>query len=625
MRMALLFCALLHCVSASAEGVPELGVEAETSDIFFGESLRYRITIKNMETPVSPDISGLNTDFDVESLGNQSQNQQSIFFANGQMTKNIVYSHIYDYRLTPRHAGQLAIPAPFALVNGTRILGRALPLTVRAQEKQDIALLEIVCNRPRVYPTQPFDLTLRILLKPLPDNDRDPISVMTPPELNITWLMPIDGLSTPEIKDWLSSMVSNNGRGFSIQGVTAGGRFFDQGLAVLNLFKGRESRKALDGSQINYYVYELTRRFTPQKIGSFSFGPVTMKGTFVDGVQDRHYAARRLVVSTPAKSVEVREVPPPVPPTFCGGVGKYTFAASAAPLALRVGDPLTLKLEVERQPGSGSLDLLSAPNIANSHEMSNDFDIIDKSPTGHSEGDKKTFSYALRPKRAGVQIPGFNVTTFDPETEHYIQANTEPIKLTVTQAAQVNAQDLVSGAPSQKAQEVRNRTGGLFQNFADLTALQDQRADPLFYGITAAALWTLYGLMTFVVSRKRAQANDLDFQRRRRARPEAEQCFAEARAAIAAGKSAEAIKAVRSGLVGLIGNMLNIPPAGMTAHEASGALSAAGASAETRNQAIKILETIEGMAYTPAGPQDADKLLAGAEKLIPILQRELGK
>ena len=44
--------------------------------------------------------------------------------------------------------------------------------------------------------------------------------------------------------------------------------------------------------------------------------------------------------------------------TFTGGIGDYKVAASANPVKLRVGDPLTLTLEVAGSAGSGSLELM---------------------------------------------------------------------------------------------------------------------------------------------------------------------------------------------------------------------------------------------------------------------------
>ena len=122
-------------------------------------------------------------------------------------------------------------------------------------------------------------------------------------------------------------------------------------LAVFNLYQGRESRKGLDGSPVNYFVYELKRKLTAEKAGTYTLGPAIVKGSFVDGMKGSSYTGRRLVAVAPAVSVEVREVPLPRPATFCGGIGNYRLAASASPTTLRVGDPLTLTLDIERGPG----------------------------------------------------------------------------------------------------------------------------------------------------------------------------------------------------------------------------------------------------------------------------------
>ena len=70
----------------------------------------------------------------------------------------------------------------------------------------------------------------------------------------------------------------------------------------------------------------------------------------MEGMEGGSYTGRRVVAIAPAVPVEVREVPAPRPATFCGGIGKYRLASSASPTALRVGDPLTLTLDVERGP-----------------------------------------------------------------------------------------------------------------------------------------------------------------------------------------------------------------------------------------------------------------------------------
>ena len=172
-----------------------------------------------------------------------------------------------------------------------------------------------------------------------------------------------------------------------------------------------------------------------------------------------------------------KKVPPTRPATFCGGIGDYRVAASANPTALRVGDPLTLTLDIERGEGSGSLDLISAPDLAANSRIAADFEIVDKNPTGHKDGDVKRFEYALRPKRAGVGIPPLAVSIFNPDTEEFSEIATEPIALDVSDAGHVGASDLVGSLPGSGKEEIKPRAQGIFQNVTDPSELRDERVE----------------------------------------------------------------------------------------------------------------------------------------------------
>src|SRR5439155_27156769 len=119
-----------------------------------------------------------------------------------------------------------------------------------------------------------------------------------------------------------------------------------------------------------------------------------------------------------------REVPSPRPATFSGGIGSYNVNATANPTTLRVGDPLTLTLDVQRQVGSGALELISAPDLSANEKLAADFDIIDKAPTGEVKGDVKHLSYGQRPKRAGASIPALPMTVLNRETERFADLST---------------------------------------------------------------------------------------------------------------------------------------------------------------------------------------------------------
>ena len=452
---------LLLATPASAADTPEIAVEASASEIYIGESVDYAVEIRNAKNPVAPDLSALHRDFDVVSNGDESHNQSSTFIFNGKITQQTTFGHTYRFRLTPKRTGKLVIPAPSATIDGAVVSGRALDLDVIAPEPQDLVVPEIKIDRQRVYPTQPLEITLRLLVRPLPDDsDRDPVSPLRrrPPHLDVNWVEPPAGLAGDDKKRWLEKLLADNDAGFTLNDVTTRSGSFFEGprLAVFNLDQGRERRKGLDGQPVNYFVYELKRTLTAEKAGTYKLGPAIVKGSFVNGKEGNTYTGRRLVAVAPAVSVEVREVPSPRPATFCGGIGTYRVAASANPTALRVGDPLTLTLDIKRGQSSGSLDLISAPDLAANSQLTADFEILDKNPTGRRDGEAKRFEYALRPKKAGVGVPSLAVTVFDPDTEKFSEVATEPIALSVSAASRLDAGDLVGSLTGSGTQEIKS-------------------------------------------------------------------------------------------------------------------------------------------------------------------------
>ena len=258
--------------------------------------------------------------------------------------------------------------------------------------------------------------------------------------------------------------------------------------AVFSLPQGREKRKGHDGRELNYFAYELKRKLIAEKAGTYSLGPAVVKGSFVDGMEGGSYTGRRLVAVAAAVPVEVREVPLPRPATFCGGIGNYRVTASARPAALRVGDPLTFTLAIERAKGSGSLELISAPNLEANSKIAADFEIIDKNPTGRSEGEVKRFEYAMRPKRANVGIPPVAVTVFNPDTENFSEITTEPIALNVSDASHLVAGDLVGSLTGAGKDEIKAQTQGIFGNVTDPSELTDQRVNIVALAEVAAGV-----------------------------------------------------------------------------------------------------------------------------------------
>ncbi len=625
--------ALLLAAQANAADEPEIAVEASASEIFIGESVDYVVEIRNVKNPGAPDLTALRQDFEVVAAGDESHNQSSTFIINGRVTQQNSFGHAFRFRLTPNRTGNLVIPAPRATIDGKSVSGQALALKVIAPEAQDLVVPEIKADRARVYPTQPFELTLRVLVRPLPDDpDRDPLLPLRrrPPHLEANWVDLPAGLAGDDKAHWLEKLLAEDGTGFTLNDVSASsgrsllGSFFDgPRLAVFSLYRGRESRKGLDGRPVNYFVYELKRKMTAEKAGTYAFGPAIVKGSFVAAMEGNSYTGRRLVAVARAVPVEVREVPLPRPATFCGGIGEYRLEASANPTALRVGDPLTLTLAIERGPASGSLDLLSAPDLAVNPQIAADFEILDKNPTGRRAGEVKRFEYALRPKRAGVGIPPVAVTVFNPDSEKFTEITSQPIALAVSAASSLGAGDLVGSLTGSGTQEIKSRAQGIFQNITDPRELKDERVDLVALAAVTAGLWCAVGCLIGAVSVHRRKSGDAAWQRKRHARRTAQRKLTEARHAVGAGQSMDALRAIRSALVGLIADMRNIVAPGLTASEASAALAHTAVPPGERAELLSLLEASESAEYGSGFASEAPRMVETAERLIPSLARHL--
>ncbi|RPI80719.1 MAG: hypothetical protein EHM42_11735, partial [Planctomycetaceae bacterium] len=223
---------LLSSVCGFAAEIPEIASQLSETEIFEGESVEFLVEIRNIKNPAAPDLSEFETDFDVVSNGDESRNQSSTFIVNGRVSQQNSFSHLFRYRLTPKHNGELTVPPPMATIDGKTYKGRPLTLTVQAPEEQDLVIPEISVDRTRVYPTQPFEVKLRVFVRPLPDApQRDPLSVLRrqPPKIEVNWVDLPTGLVGEEKVAWLQQHLADDGAGFALNDVTLRGGLFLEG------------------------------------------------------------------------------------------------------------------------------------------------------------------------------------------------------------------------------------------------------------------------------------------------------------------------------------------------------------------------------------------------------------
>lgn len=641
MRAIRFVAAALVCVTftcAFAAETPSVNAVLSSGQIYEGESVTFEIQIKGLKEGHDPlpDMGAFSeAGFDaVEAEHGWTGRSEQVTIVNGQVTRKVDHGMLlYRYRLTPKRTGKIVVPTARVTIDGSVFSTTPLALNVTAPEQQDLAILELSTSHARVFPMKPFSVTLKILLKPIPGDPQDPVTVTDPPALKIDWKDAPEGLKAPDdLKQWLEKNLSGSGRGFVINDIQRQNNdpfaFFDQSrLAVFNLYTGREKRKGADGTELNYYVYQLARTFIPTRPGQYKFGAATLKGTFADGFEagNRRLHGRSLLAVSPEKLVVCEDFPEPKPANFCGAIGHFKLEASTGSHDLRVGDPLALKLDFIRASpeSSGPLEDIAALNISSNAQIAADFSIIEQATSGQVKGAAKSFAYVLRPKKAGVSIGPVSASVFNPDSGKYEEISSAPIALVVTDAPQLRPDELVSSAPLRASQKINGREKGVFQNITDLRELDKSALNPLHYLFAAIALWLALGAGVAALRIQRKRAGDTEWQKRQRSALESAAHLNGARTALKDGHSQAALLEVQRAVTALIGRRAGIEPAGMTACDASAALEKMGVSQPPRDESVRMLEAIEATKYGSSSPSQAEAEVRAAEKLVAVLQVEM--
>jgi len=610
--LALLAAAVASPRAAAQQATPRVECRLERDRCYEGETLSYVVFARDVDDSEAPDLSALRADFDVKDLGPRSMNSSSIQFVNGRVVRHDQVGTEYRYLVTPKRSGRLELPAPTVKAGARKLEGDALTLEVLPPDAQDVALLRIELAPASTYPLQPVAVKLRVFVRKLPpehpsDDDADPIGPLCRnrqpliPMLHVPWAEPPDGFSGPSASDWLSPLVVSRrgepGVGFGVNDyVQRGGLPFDdllgsQRAEVFDL-KGRPAKDedvagvaALKGRAERYFVYELDRTVTPQRVGRHSFGPVTLKGRFVDGF------------------------------------GRFEVKASVAPARAHVGDPLTLTVEVT---GTGNLESLAPPNVAALPEFSSAFRVYEA--TAETKENARLFTYSVRPLAATVKaVPPVPFSFFDVASERYVTRRTEALPIEVTAAEQLDPGAIVGGgAKTPAGKDLAARHEGLFTHDSDPRALGDERVDWRIPAATAVALPIATCAAAGLLAAVRRRGADPRARRRRAAPGRARARLTIAEAAARRNEPAAAALELGGALRGLVADLADLPEAGLTAREARDAARRLGAGAEVARQLQERLEALDAAHYGGGARLDAATLDEG-RALLDALIREVAR
>ncbi len=620
------------CVSPalSMAEEPQVIVEMDRSRIYQGESVLYRVTLNHVENPSPPELAGFD-DFDVTPLGEQSLDSRRVTIINGRRTETVRRGRAYNYRLTPRKTGMLRIPAPTAEVDGRVLRGRELTLRVVAPEDQDLVQMEITVDRDSVYPTQPFTVTLTVAVKGLPDpsSSREPLGVQSsPPALKIPWVDDdklSDGLEPAvDWQHWLGRLQDRRGVGFGVNSISRDSIFsmFESQALTFRPSAKRVTRRDKSGNEADYWEYRFARKFDPKQIGVYTFGPATLKGTFATGTgQAGRLTGEDVFAVAPSAIVTVKDVPEQDrPDCYIGAVGRFRLSAKLMPKKTRVGDPMTLTLELQ---GKGSLDGVMPPDLAGVPGIAEQFKVYEA--TEDVRRGTCRFTYSLRPLVEGTKtFPPVPVAFFDVDEDRYVTLRTEPIPIEVAKADRLSGRQIISGPGSmgRNHKELEARSEGVFANVTDLSAVRNESIRPGRWLAALGGMAGFYLALALVVARMQRLSGDQSRMRRRAAAAKARRRMHAALDELKSRDVRRGTDNVQAALLGLVADVTNLPEAGLTSKDVGRQLAGFGVEDDLAHRIVELLQTCDAAQYgvSSVGP---DELRQEARTLLDALIKTL--
>ncbi len=240
---------------------------------------------------------------------------------------------------------------------------------------------------------------------------------------------------------------------------------------------------------------------TPTRSGEIGIGPATIRlintQVIMDGI------LRRVSVETnidvPKLVLRSKELPKDAPEGFSNAVGNFDINVTTPETEVQEGDPIPVEIVVR---GSGNLNSLTPPEpIKKDGWKIYETSSLDRGNERRNLSGTAVFNQFLRPLEIKGAIPAYKLVYFDPVSEEYKTAKTEPINLKMLPAPNSVAQS--TGPPPSLAMPVEQMTDilGLIPNPSSNTHASPIKSSWLIHSIGIAlalllilkAVWMRFG------------------------------------------------------------------------------------------------------------------------------------
>jgi hypothetical protein len=433
---------------AMADGMADASLAFETiepSRIRLGDSALIRVTsldgyLKSVPLPTIPGLT-------FELLGRS----QGLEFVNG---KSIPSTYIL-IRVTPQFAGMFSIP-------GLTPQSRSLGLEVVSGDETNPYALHSHNQFPKPLPVSPARIPKGVQLKA---GGAAFVQLVIPSRaVYVGESVPVDievGLR-PGIVTSVNGLPALSGSDFTLNNLSK---------------QPKRSEQVIEGNP--FVVMTWHSVLAAVKPGDFSLSvetPLSVKIN-TNSAADIAIAAKMgwpflqsmyngivpkdLEIASPPSQLKVLPLPTQgQPKDFSGAVGDFQVSSDISPARAAAGDPLTLRLHVR---GVGNFDRVDSPM----------FDRLDRWKTYPAKSSftpsdavgykgEKVFEQPLIAAQPGEQtIPGLEFSYFNPNTQHYERARTQPVKVMIATSLADSSLSAPAGAQGPNGISTNQSAGGL--------------------------------------------------------------------------------------------------------------------------------------------------------------------
>ena len=403
--------------------------------------------------------------------------------------------------------------------------------------------------------------------------------------------------------------------------------FWSQNINIEQL----ELKEGEFGGQPYRYVELRKTVLYPQKTGELKIEPLSLSVSVEVPTDRRDFFGRRMYdvveknFSANTRTIDVQPLPEEGKPIdFSGAVGEFEFNVSTNKKELDAQNSLEITSEVK---GKGNLKLFNLPKI----QTPSSFEVYDPERKENirttSLGMRGSLSekYTVIPEFKGeFIIPSTSFSFFNPRTKSYETLKSNPITIQVNSGPErPQESQAVASSGTNRAQNVINSKSNF--NFIKLKSKLEEKNQTQFF--QSPLYWTLFFIpllsIPFMLIFGKVQNREIDQNQvlLKRANKLAKRYLSEAKKNI--GNSKAFYESLERALHNYMKASLKIQTLDMQKDKIESLLISKGASNETTQKFIGILETCELARYTPTVTDDMKNDFDQAAKVISEIDKEV--